>query len=636
MSALRTRSGLRIAGPPTVDSTFEATCRRSIAIDGESEGAGIPLRAQTIPLARPRRTPQNQQHARQRHSIRHRGQIMRAITWLLAYSFLILPACGEDSAPSEKIAAPDLQHGEAVLPADKASVDAPLRRAADQPWIELSNLRKVRLPNGTSVFEVDYRVVAEPIQDACLICKNVAGRRIQPLESRALEKEGTLQLSSIGEPAPGLEEMELWVEFGKGAFRPSPRSVGFKISNSVALGKIGQFTQPREWKVEEQRAYEAQQKAQLPAKPVPPLDPPKGFVLSGDQRLLPGMSVKFFAGPTGWQDAESLGEWRGMVVLRRPGEPAPADGRQPLTAPRHHVAVSEAVLKQAQSKPASFVPSIKLLHGTLSVLTEDLEPVTDKTPLQPGATIRIAGQAGGWSDAVCLKLPAAGKVLVKEIGSFQREYDVELSQLAIQKAVVTELQKPDAAMAFAATLEKLDAEWAAERRKRAHVHDYLATFPLPDGHQPLAADTSVEKGDRLRASWANKWYNVTAVAKSTEGPVEIEWEGFKGGWKEFLSRKSLFVVGKPSQPADNAPEDVSTVRRKPAGKCTLTLDSAGRKRIAVAKVVMEVTGLELKDSLEVLSETPIMLRHTLTLEEAEAFRKAIESAGGKATVQPND
>ena len=59
------------------------------------------------------------------------------------------------------------------------------------------------------------------------------------------------------------------------------------------------------------------------------------------------------------------------------------------------------------------------------------------------------------------------------------------------------------------------------------------------------------------------------------------------------------------------------------------LKEAGAQKIAVIKVVKEVLGLGLKEAKDLVDAAPSVLKEGLKKEEAEAFKKKIEEAGGK-------
>ena len=61
------------------------------------------------------------------------------------------------------------------------------------------------------------------------------------------------------------------------------------------------------------------------------------------------------------------------------------------------------------------------------------------------------------------------------------------------------------------------------------------------------------------------------------------------------------------------------------------LTDSGANKIAIIKVVKEVLGLGLKEAKDLVDAAPSQLAAGMKKEEAEAFKKQIEEAGGKVT-----
>ena len=53
------------------------------------------------------------------------------------------------------------------------------------------------------------------------------------------------------------------------------------------------------------------------------------------------------------------------------------------------------------------------------------------------------------------------------------------------------------------------------------------------------------------------------------------------------------------------------------------------KKIAILKIVRNVTGLGLKESKEIVDNVPKVLKEGISKEESETIKKEIETAGGK-------
>ena len=57
------------------------------------------------------------------------------------------------------------------------------------------------------------------------------------------------------------------------------------------------------------------------------------------------------------------------------------------------------------------------------------------------------------------------------------------------------------------------------------------------------------------------------------------------------------------------------------------------KKIAVLKIVRNVTGLGLKESKDIVDNVPKLLKEGASKEESENIKKELEAAGGKVTVK---
>ena len=65
----------------------------------------------------------------------------------------------------------------------------------------------------------------------------------------------------------------------------------------------------------------------------------------------------------------------------------------------------------------------------------------------------------------------------------------------------------------------------------------------------------------------------------------------------------------------------------------LELTDCGANKIAVIKVVREITGLGLKEAKEAVDGAPKILKEGMSKDDAEAAAKKFEEAGAKATVK---
>jgi large subunit ribosomal protein L7/L12 len=107
--------------------------------------------------------------------------------------------------------------------------------------------------------------------------------------------------------------------------------------------------------------------------------------------------------------------------------------------------------------------------------------------------------------------------------------------------------------------------------------------------------------------------------------------------KEYLKEKyklepaaggAVMMAAAPSGPV---------AAEKPPEKTEFTVVLEGvtdaTKKIAVIKVVREVTGLGLADGKKLVDESPKTVKENAPKDEAEAIKKKIEEAGGKVTLK---
>ena len=85
------------------------------------------------------------------------------------------------------------------------------------------------------------------------------------------------------------------------------------------------------------------------------------------------------------------------------------------------------------------------------------------------------------------------------------------------------------------------------------------------------------------------------------------------------------VAAAPVAGAASAAEEKSTYN--------VHLADAGAGKIAVIKVVKEVLGLGLKEAKDLVDAAPSVLKEGMKKEDAEAFKKKVEEAGGKVELK---
>lgn len=81
-----------------------------------------------------------------------------------------------------------------------------------------------------------------------------------------------------------------------------------------------------------------------------------------------------------------------------------------------------------------------------------------------------------------------------------------------------------------------------------------------------------------------------------------------------------------------APAAAEAAEEKTSFDVTLS-DVPADKKIAVLKIVRNVTGLGLKESKDIVDNVPKILKEGATKEESENIKKDVEAAGGKVTIK---
>ena len=93
---------------------------------------------------------------------------------------------------------------------------------------------------------------------------------------------------------------------------------------------------------------------------------------------------------------------------------------------------------------------------------------------------------------------------------------------------------------------------------------------------------------------------------------------------------SVASVAMASPAAAAAPAEAA--EEKTAFDITLT-EVPADKKIAVLKIVRNVTGLGLKESKDIVDNVPKVLKEGATKDESENIKKEVEAAGGKVTIK---
>ena len=91
--------------------------------------------------------------------------------------------------------------------------------------------------------------------------------------------------------------------------------------------------------------------------------------------------------------------------------------------------------------------------------------------------------------------------------------------------------------------------------------------------------------------------------------------------EEFGVDPSAVATAAPAA-ADEGPTEVSVI-----------LEGPGAKKIAVIKVVREITGLGLKEAKAVVDASPTPVKENISPEEAKALKEQLEEAGAIVTIK---
>ena len=108
--------------------------------------------------------------------------------------------------------------------------------------------------------------------------------------------------------------------------------------------------------------------------------------------------------------------------------------------------------------------------------------------------------------------------------------------------------------------------------------------------------------------------------------------------KTLLELKELIDLMKeefgvdPSAVAVAAPGAASAEAEGPT-EVTVTLENAGAKKIAVIKVVREITGLGLKEAKTLVDGAPAPVKENIKPEEAQELKEKLEEAGAVVSVK---
>lgn len=102
--------------------------------------------------------------------------------------------------------------------------------------------------------------------------------------------------------------------------------------------------------------------------------------------------------------------------------------------------------------------------------------------------------------------------------------------------------------------------------------------------------------------------------------------------KVFGVDTSISVASVAAAPVAAAAAPAEAAEEKTAFDIILN-EVPADKKIAVLKIVRNVTGLGLKESKDIVDNVPKLLKEGATKEESETIKKEVEAAGGKVVIK---
>ena len=123
------------------------------------------------------------------------------------------------------------------------------------------------------------------------------------------------------------------------------------------------------------------------------------------------------------------------------------------------------------------------------------------------------------------------------------------------------------------------------------------------------------KGDSLKIAEMLEKMTVLEIADLVKALEE----------KFGVSAAAPVAVAAAAAPAAAAAEEKT--------EFNVELTEAGANKIAVIKVVKEITGLGLKEAKDLVDGAPKMVKEQMKKEDADALKKQLEEAGAKVTLK---
>lgn len=527
--------------------------------------------------------------------------------------------------------------GEKVLPLSSGPLVNPLCRFDEHPWFEISNLRPGS--NLRNALEMDF-VCTGPLTGTFHVVAITNGRQHRfPISTTVLNQRRGLITCSYDVLKDKTEfgaDVEAYVEFTDTApignrryYRSAPKPVNplyFKVSKSAIRGNVPTVTYARELRPNELRIYETRKK-----KYGPPPPPPAGYsVAERTVTLVPGTPVL----------AAFEGEWMKAEVL----SVSQASGTPRITIhwpqlgharnkwhPTSAIALSKETVEKLATDPSSFKPSVIIPEGALQPPPAGEVVLTADVKLVPGTPVSVYIVGGGWEYKVTSA--TAGTVTAIRNPHGRQEEQFRRDQITIRKDVLAQLKSPKAVAEFAAELTAM----RKATRKRS-FRSYPIRIDIPSGYARVTEKTPLKPGMKCKVSWGSRWDEVELLSAPEDGGVEIYWPKWSN--KYVVTLESLIA----SESAVQTPiaRNNATAATTENGKSMaashgptfrIRLKETKRSRVAVMKLIMELTDVDLPTAKEVLDFTPIVVKSGLTSSAAEEWREKFEAAGAVVTVE---
>lgn len=97
------------------------------------------------------------------------------------------------------------------------------------------------------------------------------------------------------------------------------------------------------------------------------------------------------------------------------------------------------------------------------------------------------------------------------------------------------------------------------------------------------------------------------------------------GIEPAVASAPVVVAGGPGEESSQATEEKSSF--------DVVLKSAGASKLAVVKLVKELTGLGIREAKELVDSAPKSIKEALSKEEAESMKSKLEEAGAEVELK---